>query len=287
MRKEFSQQVKLAMAQDSSINVLLGDIGVGSFLDGDELLPNVYNLGINEQSMVSFGSGISDTGKIVLIHTIAPFLVERAYEQIKLACGYNEIKLIFVSANGPFDYHKLGPTHHCPADIPILSQIPNLKLFAPGNVEELGFSLKSALEMSSSSYIRLTNKVSEARTVSKSEFNQLLYPRSYSARSSASQKAIIAIGESQKYVEDRQLYENYDIYSPKYISQNYELSVFNQYKELLILEPYSSSVLGIENNHKIKVIRRNFGAALSKTIVTNQGWERFDDLFTKQAVNNQ
>ena len=83
MRKEFANFFKEQLKVDSNLIVLLGDIGVGSFLDGEELSKNVYNVGINEQAMVSFASGISDTGKTVVLHTISPVLVERAYEHIK------------------------------------------------------------------------------------------------------------------------------------------------------------------------------------------------------------
>jgi hypothetical protein len=279
MRKEFASIVKTKMSQDSNMCLLLGDIGVGAFLDGDDLLPNVYNLGINEQSMVSFASGISDTNKTVLIHTISPFLVERAYEQLKLACGYNGIKLILISANGPFDYHKLGPTHHCPADIPILSQIPNLDLYTPGNIEELYFSFTNAFDATHSSYIRLTNKTSKATTLPKSDFNHLNYERPDKPASFVSHKAIVAIGEAQKYVEERRLYETYEIYSPKKISLTYSFSELNKYNELFLLEPYSCSILGIETDQDIKITRRNFGTKLSKNIILNQGWERFDELF--------
>ena len=124
MRREFSHWVKQKLKADSKFIILLGDISVGLFVDEHEELPErCFNIGVLEQSMLSFGAGLSRSGFTVLIHTISPFMIERALEQIKLDVGYNKNRVILVSANSPFEYHKLGPTHHCPSDIPLISQI--------------------------------------------------------------------------------------------------------------------------------------------------------------------
>ena len=122
MRKNFANYLKEIISQNENILGLLGDISVGLFVDKDEkLYKNIFNLGLIEQSMISYAAGLARSGLIPFVHTISPFIVERAYEQIKLDLVYNNCKCILVSANGPFDYHKLGPTHHCSSDIPLLS----------------------------------------------------------------------------------------------------------------------------------------------------------------------
>jgi transketolase C-terminal domain/subunit len=124
MRRKFSDWAKLKLKSDSALIVLLGDISVGLFVDANEQLPErCFNVGVLEQSMMSFGAGMSRSGFKVLIHTISPFMIERTLEQIKLDVGYNKNKVILVSANSPFEYSRLGPTHHCSSDIPLLVQL--------------------------------------------------------------------------------------------------------------------------------------------------------------------
>ena len=38
------------------------------------------------------------------MHTIAPFLIERSYEQIKLDVNYQELDINLVSTGSSFDY---------------------------------------------------------------------------------------------------------------------------------------------------------------------------------------
>lgn len=70
------------MKIDESVCLLLGDIGVWGFRH--VFLGNYskrsWNIGICEQSMIGVAAGLAISGFTPIIHTIAPFMVERAYE---------------------------------------------------------------------------------------------------------------------------------------------------------------------------------------------------------------
>jgi transketolase len=90
-----------------------------------------------EQSMIGVASGLSKAGFIPFVHSIAPFITERCYEQLKLNLGYENINVFVVSVGGSYDYTGLGSTHHCPNDLRIVSSIPNFKTYCPGNSKDL------------------------------------------------------------------------------------------------------------------------------------------------------
>lgn len=143
MRKQFVKTLKSILNDDIETTLLLGDIGVYGFREELENIPNrVYNIGILEQTTVSMAAGMSIEGMTPFVHTIAPFLVERALEQIKLDFGYQNLNGNFVTIGNSYDYASLGCTHHCPGDIQILMSIPNMKIFVPGTSSELNFLLK-------------------------------------------------------------------------------------------------------------------------------------------------
>ena len=74
MRKEFAQSASRLLDTDEKVVVLLGDIGVYSFKDAMTTHPTrAYNIGILEQSTISFAAGLAMTGLTPIVHTIAPF----------------------------------------------------------------------------------------------------------------------------------------------------------------------------------------------------------------------
>src|SRR5580698_9122617 len=133
MRKQFVDTIADVMKNDEQLVVLLGDIGVHGFRQVFADYPKrIYNIGILESSTVSTASGLAMAGLIPVVHTIAPFLVERSYEQLKVDFGYQEVNGNFVSVGSSYDYAALGCTHHCPGDVAILKQIPGMSIIVPG-----------------------------------------------------------------------------------------------------------------------------------------------------------
>jgi transketolase len=136
-RQQFVKTVTDILEKDERVVLLLGDIGVYGFREAFERFPKrVYNIGILEQASVSMAAGLAAEGMIPIFHTIAPFMVERALEQIKVDFGYQKLVGNFVSVGASYDYAALGCTHHCPGDVQILKTIPGMKIFVPGHPTE-------------------------------------------------------------------------------------------------------------------------------------------------------
>ncbi|MDD5541063.1 MAG: hypothetical protein PHG61_10275, partial [Candidatus Marinimicrobia bacterium] len=134
----------------------LGDIGAYSFRDVFHAYPNrIYNVGINEQAMIGMAAGLEKEGFIPIVHTISPFLIERAYEQIKIDIGYQKRKVILVGCGGSYDYAAYGATHHSPADVALMYNVPGIQICIPGHPVELDLMLKEAVKDDAAYYIRL------------------------------------------------------------------------------------------------------------------------------------
>jgi transketolase len=162
MRKQFVKTVSEVLEIDNNTALLLGDIGVYGFREEFKKYPNrVYNVGVLEQSMIGMAAGMSLNGMTPIVHTIAPFLVERAYEQLKIDFGYNDIGGNFVSIGASYDYAALGATHHCPADVHILKQIPNMQIVVPGNSKEFDELFKLSYNNRKPTYFRLSEYENE------------------------------------------------------------------------------------------------------------------------------
>ena len=159
IRQQFVATVESLLARDDRLMLLLGDIGVFGFRNSFVNYPKrVVNIGILEQATVSFAAGLSREGLVPIFHSIAPFVVERAYEQLKTDFCYQQLGGNFVSVGASFDYASLGCTHHCPGDVSILKTLPNMQVVAPGNSPEFDTLFRSAYANGSPTYYRLSER---------------------------------------------------------------------------------------------------------------------------------
>ncbi len=157
MRSQFAETASRIVMEDEKAVLLLGDIGVFAFRHLLKDFPlRAYNIGILEQSTIGLASGLALSGHYPIIHTIAPFLIERAYEQIKVDLAYQQLGCNLISVGGSYDYAGLGCTHHCPADVAILNKIPSLEIIVPGHKKEFDKLLSSNYDNSFTSYFRLS-----------------------------------------------------------------------------------------------------------------------------------
>lgn len=137
--------------------VIVGDISHGIFTGFREQFPTRYfNIGILEPSMIGIAAGMSRVGLKPVVHTIAPFLIERSFEQIKLDFGYQKLSGCLVSVGGTYDYSQLGVSHHSYSDVSMMLQVEGSSVFLPGSSEELRKLFIENFDRPGVKYFRLT-----------------------------------------------------------------------------------------------------------------------------------
>src|SRR6266498_2150912 len=93
--------------------VVLADISAEPFVPAAVAHPDrVVNVGIREQLMLSVAGGLALTGLRPYVHSYAPFLVDRAYEQIKLDLDHQGVGAVLVSVGGSYDASAAGWRGH-------------------------------------------------------------------------------------------------------------------------------------------------------------------------------
>lgn len=156
MRRAFVEAVHQLMGLNDKVVLILCDISVHAFRETFDKFPNrCFNLGILEPSAVLIAAGFAKEGFIPIVHSIAPFLAERSLEMLKVAFGYQKLRGIFVSVGASYDYAHLGATHHCPADVEVLSSIPNMRIMVPAHGKDAARYVFAASQVEGSTYIRL------------------------------------------------------------------------------------------------------------------------------------
>ncbi len=158
MRKQFCDTVLDLSKTDDKIVLVFGDISVYLFNDFQRLFPDrFYNMGICENTLVSVAAGLSAQGFRPFVHSIAPFVTERSYEQIKIDLCYNGFGANIVSCGASFDYAWDGATHHCYTDLAILRLLPGMEVTQPGSRKEVDILLRSQYANGKPTYFRLSD----------------------------------------------------------------------------------------------------------------------------------
>lgn len=156
IREVFAELVFKIGKKDKNLIVMVGDISHGILKKFRDSFPDrYYNIGICEPSMVNLAAGLSKVGLNPVIHTIAPFLIERSYEQIKLDFGYQKLPVNIVSVGGAFDYSKLGCSHHCYADVSLLSHFKDANIVLPASEQEFKIIFSKIYKEKKINYFRL------------------------------------------------------------------------------------------------------------------------------------
>jgi transketolase len=157
LRQTFADLVLEIGKNDESLVVIVGDISHGILQPFAKEFPDRYfNIGICEPATVNIAAGVSKVGLKPVIHTIAPFLTERAFEQIKLDFGYQDLPVNIISVGGSFDYAKLGCSHHCYTDVSLFAHLAKSQIFLPGSSEEFSDIFKATYADNAINYYRLT-----------------------------------------------------------------------------------------------------------------------------------
>jgi transketolase len=155
MREQLADTATDLLDRDDRVAVVLADISTDSFRAARSAHPaRVVNVGIMEQTMVGVAAGFAMEGFHPIVHTIAPFLTERPFEQVKLDFGYQGLGGTFASVGASYDYAAEGGTHHAPGDVQVMLSIPGMQVFVPGHARELDRLLRATYADGRPTYLR-------------------------------------------------------------------------------------------------------------------------------------
>jgi len=164
MRREACEAAVELFENDVSIAIVLAEISTDLFDSAFAYAPKrAVNVGIMEQAMVGVAAGFALEGFRPIVHTIAPFLTERAHEQVKLDFGYQHVDGLFISTGASYDYSTSGMTHHSPGDVAAMATVPGMRVFLPGTAREAGLLVRRWHTDPGLTYLR-TTAVENAQT---------------------------------------------------------------------------------------------------------------------------
>jgi transketolase len=159
MRQTFIDTTTQLLADDPRTALVLADISAEAFRTAKGRHPDrVVNVGIREQLMTGVAGGLALTGMRPYVHTYAPFLIDRAYEQVKLDLGHQDVGAVLVSIGASYDASAEGYTHQSPGDVALLDTLDGWTVHVPGHRDEVPPVLRDAARHDDRVYVRLSEQ---------------------------------------------------------------------------------------------------------------------------------
>ncbi|PRY27310.1 transketolase family protein [Pseudosporangium ferrugineum] len=159
MRETFVATTTALLQEDPRTAVVLADISADAFAGAARRHPDrVINVGIREQLMAGVAGGLALTGMRPYVHSYAPFVVDRAYEQLKLDLGHQDAGAVLVSIGASYDASSEGYTHQSPGDVALLDTLEGWAVHVPGHPDEVPALLRAAAHHDDRVYVRLSTQ---------------------------------------------------------------------------------------------------------------------------------
>lgn len=139
MRKPFLEQLTELAEKDSTVVLLIGDVGF-SFVEvfKERFSKQFVNCGIGEQNMLGVAAGLSNVGMKPYVYTMKNFILLRPHEQLRNDIGFANANVKLFGVGGSAAYAFLGMSHNLfeGEEKDTLKHIPNIKLYFPKTEEE-------------------------------------------------------------------------------------------------------------------------------------------------------
>ena len=119
--------------------------GTGLRTFGEKYPMRFFDVGIAEQHATTFAAGLAAAGRKPVLALYSTF-AQRAYDQILHDVCLQNLHVVFALDRAGF-VGEDGATHHGIFDYSYLRHLPNMKVLAPKDENELGRMLKTALSL--------------------------------------------------------------------------------------------------------------------------------------------
>lgn len=113
------------------------------------------DVGIAEANLVGVAGGLARSGRPVVVCGMAPFLVRRAAEQLRIdVCGPG-LDVTVIGVGGGLGYGDLGASHHAPEDLGSLASMPSTRVYCPADVHDARWAVRQAVLGAGPAYVRV------------------------------------------------------------------------------------------------------------------------------------
>jgi transketolase len=143
-------------ADKPKVLVLSADLTSSTEIDlfRDTYPDRFLSMGIAEQNMLSWASGLAREGFIPFVHTFAVFIYRRAYDQIAMSVSYPNLPVRMIGFL-PGITTPGGATHQAIEDVAVMRALPNMTILDCGDAADVESVLTVIEKINGPVYVRM------------------------------------------------------------------------------------------------------------------------------------
>lgn len=136
---------------------------------GKEFPDRFFNVGIAEANMVGIAGGLAHSGKIPFCSSFACFLVNKGYDQLRIAVAYPQENVKVVSSHGGISIGEDGPSQQSIEDVALMCTLPGFVVCVPADEAQAKDLVRRAAAHQGPVYLR-TGRPKVAKVYDGGEF---------------------------------------------------------------------------------------------------------------------
>jgi transketolase len=151
-----SQGKVLAEMAETNPDIVVLSQDLGHFRPFSDRFPDRFlDVGVSEANLIGVAAGLAQAGKLPFVFAMASFVSTRAFEQIRVDCGYNRNGVKIIAPCSGLEAGHWGATHHAVEDLALMRMVPGMTVLCPADPAEVTRAVVAAAEVDGSVYLRV------------------------------------------------------------------------------------------------------------------------------------
>src|SRR5690606_26049420 len=114
-----------------------------------------FNVGIAESNMVSIAGGLAACGKIPVVASFACFLLDNAFDQIRMSVAFPNLNVKLVGSHAGISIGEDGPSQMGIEDVALACSLPGVTVVVPSDAACTREATKACIEHEGPTYLRV------------------------------------------------------------------------------------------------------------------------------------
>lgn len=241
-RNIFLESVINKVESGEDIVIVSCDLGAPIFDDFKIKYPDRFiSVGIAEQNLISVAGGIALEGKKVIAYGANPFVVTRAFDQIRNLISMMKISLCIVGVGTGLSIAEYGATHYTTEDLALIRMCPNIDAYSVSDALLAKWLGENFTDFTRPCYIRFDKLTTEDCIIESIDNAYKSGFRLIKKDNATSDRLIISTGnigyEVMKFIKEQKIvnYDFVDIYRFPY-DEEALAEILKRYNDIVVID---------------------------------------------------